>query len=164
MIGTAPAAGITVPRPVYRRYGFEYWQQLEDGRLLLGGFRDAGGQAEEGAPPRPEGIVQDRLEQFLRTDLGVHARITHRWAATVGYRRELLPFSGEVRPGVFALGGYNGTGNVMGPLLARRLADQVSVSVCAPCLRRSGPDSRRPAVRSLPGRPASGSRPCNNTR
>src|SRR5690625_4723102 len=129
MIGTAPAAGITVPRPVYRRYGFEYWQQLEDGRLLLGGFRDAGGQAEEGAPPRPEGIVQDLLEQFLRTDLGVHARITHRWAATVGYRRELLPFSGEVRPGVFALGGYNGTGNVMGPLLARRLAEQVSAAV-----------------------------------
>lgn len=129
MLGTAPTQEISVPRPVYRRYGFEYWQQLEDGRLLLGGFRDRGGAGEWGAPARAEGRVQELLEEFLRSGLGVKAEITHRWAAVVGYRPELLPFSGQVRPGVFAVGGYNGTGNVVGSLVARRAARLLSAAV-----------------------------------
>jgi len=129
MLGTAPTQEISVPRPVYRRYGFEYWQQLGDGRLLLGGFRDRGGAGEWGAPARAEGTVQELLEEFLRSGLGVRAEITHRWAAVVGYRPELLPFSGQVRPGVFAVGGYNGTGNVVGSLLARRAARELSAAI-----------------------------------
>jgi ribosomal protein L34 len=27
-------------RPHYARHGFDYWQQTEDGRLVLGGRRD----------------------------------------------------------------------------------------------------------------------------
>ena len=60
--------------------------------------------------------VQRALERRLRDTLGVHAPITHRWAATVGYTDSGLPVVGEVRPGVWAIGGYCGTGNV------RRLA------------------------------------------
>ena len=26
--------------PHYARHGFDYWQQLQDGRIVLGGFRD----------------------------------------------------------------------------------------------------------------------------
>ena len=55
--------------------------------------------------------------------LGVLEPVTHRWAATVGYRQAILPVHEEARPGVFALGGYNGTGNVIGSMLGRRAAD-----------------------------------------
>jgi len=129
MLATAPAAEVNVPRPVYRRDGFEYWQQLPDGRVLLGGFRDKGGEAEWSAPAVPGGPVQELLERFLREHLGITARVTHRWAALVGYRSRLLPVMGEVRPGVFALGGYNGTGNVIGSLAARHVASLVSAAV-----------------------------------
>lgn len=125
MLGTEPVDGVLFERPVYRRDGFEYWQQLPDGRLLLGGFRDRGGEQEWSAPAEPAEPVQTLLEEFLRTQLGVRAAITHRWAAVVGYRDGILPYWGQPRPGVWAVGGYNGTGNVMGALLARRLASEV---------------------------------------
>lgn len=123
MLATEPTGEITLARPVYARYGYEYWQQLPDGRLLLGGFRDRGGEGEWTRAADPAGAVQEHLERFLRSGLGVKARIAHRWAATVAYSSGVLPVFSEVRPGVLALGGYSGTGNVIGSLLGRRAAD-----------------------------------------
>ena len=122
MLGTAPADQVRVPRPVYLRGGYEYWQQLPDGRLALGGFRDVGGAREETTSAEPSEPVQAALEQLLRTRLRVTAPVTHRWAASVGYTRSGLPFLGEVRDGVWAAGGYCGTGNVIGALCGRAAA------------------------------------------
>ncbi len=120
MLGTTPTDEVRVPRPVYARFGMEYWQQLEDGRITLGGFRDRGGNAEWTSDAIPTEPVQSALEGFLRDSLGVQARISHRWAATVSYTREgILPVLEEIEPGVWAMGAYNGTGNLVGPLCAR---------------------------------------------
>ena len=120
MLGTAPTGEVRIPRPVYARFGMDYWQQLTDGRITLGGFRDRGGDAEWTSDARPTAPVQSALEAFLRDTLGVQAPITHRWAATVSYTREgILPVLEEVEPGVWAMGAYNGTGNLVGPLCAR---------------------------------------------
>ena len=122
MLGTAPAPEVDVPRPVYRRSGYDYWQQLPDRRVVLGGFRDVGGSTEETTDSRPSAPVQQALEELLRGRLGVTAPITHRWAAGVGYTRTSLPYLGEVRKGVWAAGGYCGTGNVIGALSGRAAA------------------------------------------
>ena len=122
MLGTAPTDEVRVPRPVYLRGGYEYWQQLPDGRVALGGFRDVGGDLEETAEAVPAEPVQSALERLLRERVGVTARVTHRWAAAVGYTRTGLPYLGEVRGGVWAAGGYCGTGNVVGALCARAAA------------------------------------------
>lgn len=122
MLATAPTDEVRVPRPVYRRGGYEYWQQLPDGAVALGGFRDLGGEEEETRSTDPSPRVQAALERFLRERLGVHAPITHRWAASVGYTADALPFLGEVRQGVWAIGGYSGTGNVVGALCGRQAA------------------------------------------
>ena len=122
MLGTAPTDELDVPRPVYRRGGYEYWQQLPDRRIALGGFRDVGGDAEETSDASPSTPVQDALDALLRGRLGVTAPVTHRWAASVGYTRNGLPFLGEVRDGVWAAGGYCGTGNVIGALCGRAAA------------------------------------------
>lgn len=122
MLGTGPTDEVIVPRPVYLRGGSEYWQQLPDGRLALGGFRDVAGDLEETADARPAEPVQGALEQLLRSRLGVTAPVTHRWAASVGYTRTGLPFLGQVRDGVWAAGGYCGTGNVIGALCGRAAA------------------------------------------
>lgn len=122
MIATAPATEIRVPCPVYARWGYDYWQQLPDGTITLGGFRDraeAGEWTRDAAPAAP---VQEHLERFLRDGLGVRAPITHRWAASVGYTDSELPVVDEVRPGVWATGGYCGTGNVVGAMCARAVA------------------------------------------
>jgi glycine/D-amino acid oxidase-like deaminating enzyme len=122
MVATAPLPEIRYPRPVYMRYGYEWWQQLPDGRIALGGFRDQGGDAEWTCDAEPCDAVQARIEHFLRGTLGIDAPITHRWAASVGYTGDGLPVLAEVAPGVFACGGYSGTGNVIGALCGRAAA------------------------------------------
>ena len=130
MLATAPTQ-TTLPRPVYVRWGYEYYQQLPDGRVALGGFRDAGGEAEWEASGVPSEVVQGRLEHFLRAELNVHAPITHRWAAPVGYTESGLPVLEEVRPNVWAIGGYSGTGNVIGAILGRVTA-RLALGLAAP--------------------------------
>ena len=127
MLATAPTSEVTLPRPVYRRYGYEYFQQLPTGEIALGGFRDKAGDGEWTAAAVPDAAVQDHLERFLRQGIGVKAEVTHRWAASVGYSRGVLPVFTRVRDGVIACGGYNGTGNLVGALLGRAAA-QVAVT------------------------------------
>jgi glycine/D-amino acid oxidase-like deaminating enzyme len=122
MLATAPTHDVSVPRPVYLRDGYEYWQQLPDGRVAVGGFRDVGGADEETEDASPTAAVQAAIELLLRERIGVSAPVTARWAATVGYTRSGLPFVGQVRDGVYAAGGYCGTGNVVGALCGRALA------------------------------------------
>lgn len=123
MLATAPTDEVRVPRPVYARWGYEYWQQLPDGRVALGGFRDLGGEGEWTADGAPGDVIQARLERFLRERIGVHAPVTHRWAAPVGFTPTGLPLLEEVRDGVWAAGGYSGTGNVIGALCGRAAAE-----------------------------------------
>jgi glycine/D-amino acid oxidase-like deaminating enzyme len=126
MVGTAPAREVRFPRPVYTRYGLDYWQQLDDRRIALGGFRDAGGEEEWTGSTEPSERVQTAIEHFLRTTLGVAAPITHRWAASVSYSATGLPIVEEVKPGVWVAGAYSGTGNVVGALSGRALAQLVT--------------------------------------
>ena len=122
MLATEPTTEIHLPRPVYARWGYDYWQQRPDGAIALGGARDLAGESEWTTNATPTAIVQDALERRLREGLGVHAPISHRWAASVGYTTDGLPVVAEVRPGVWAVGGYSGTGNVIGALLGRGMA------------------------------------------
>lgn len=123
MLATAPTREVHVPRPVYTRWGYDYWQQLPDGRLVLGGFRDRAEAAEWTSDATPSAEIQAHAERFVRERLGVHAPITHRWAASVSYTTDGLPVLAEVRPNVWALGAYSGTGNVVGALCGRAAAE-----------------------------------------
>jgi len=119
MLATAPSPGRQIPRPVYWRDGFEYWQQLPDGSIALGGFRDTDIDTEWTHDAAPTAGIQQRLDHFLRTHIGTQAPVTHRWAASVSYTASAAPICEEVRDGVFAIGAYSGTGNVVGALCAR---------------------------------------------
>ena len=92
---------------------------MPDGSLTIGGFRDQAGPGEWSLDATPTETVQEMLETFVRTHLGVAAPITHRWAASAGYTESGLPVLEQVREGVWALGGYSGTGNVIGALSGR---------------------------------------------
>jgi len=122
MLATAPAPEVDFSRPVYWRQGYEYWQQLPDRSIALGGFRDHALKEEWTMEAGPTGFIQGLLEKFLRERLKVSAPVTHRWAASVGYTPDGLPVLEEVRPKTWAVGGYNGTGNIAGVLSARAAA------------------------------------------
>ena len=125
MLATAPARECSLARPVYYRDGHDYWQQLADGRVVLGGGRDIGGDAEwqhEAGVSQP---VQAHLEHLLRDRLGTRAAITHRWSARVAFTTRGLPQFGALTPQLFVTGAYNGTGNIFGALCGRALAQLV---------------------------------------
>ena len=135
MIASAPAPEVSIPRPVYARWGYEYWQQLPNGQVALGGFRDAALDEEWTMRDEPTERVQGLLESFLRNRIGVRAPITHRWAANVAYTMDGMPILEELGPRVWALGAYSGTGNVVGALCGRGAA-QLAVTGLARASRR----------------------------
>lgn len=121
MLATVPDAQVQVVRPVYFRDGHDYWLQRDDGCIALGGGRDVGGDDEwqlRGISLR----VQAHLETLLRDRLRSRAAITHRWSAAVAFTQRGLPVFGEIAPGVFVTGAYDGTGNLLGALCGRALA------------------------------------------
>ena len=85
MLATAPLGNEVASRPVYRRYGLDYWQQLATGEVVLGGCRDLGGADEWTTDAVPSESVQRGLDRLLVSDLGIHAPVTHRWAGIVAY-------------------------------------------------------------------------------
>jgi glycine/D-amino acid oxidase-like deaminating enzyme len=122
MLSTGPAPEVHIPRPVYSRWGYDYWQQLSDGRVVMGGCRDRFEESEWTTDASPSTEVQRCMESILRETLGVQQPVQHRWAASVSYSTGILPVMQQVRPGVWAIGGYNGTGNVVGALYGRMVA------------------------------------------
>jgi gamma-glutamylputrescine oxidase len=122
MCATAAEPALRLPRPVYRRWGYDYLQQAPGGEVLIGGGRDLGGDDEWDAPPVPTAAVQDHLDRELAR-LGVTAPVMHRWAARAAFTDDRLPVLAEVRPSVVVAGAYSGHGNLLGTLAARRAVD-----------------------------------------
>ncbi len=126
---TEPLEQMLFPLPHYARHGYDYWQQLADGRLLVGGRRD-GDPAELTADETLSEPIQQRLEALLVELLGQVPEITHRWAGIFGSSPDGLPLAGQVpgRPGVWVAAGYSGHGNVLGlvcgEFVARAIVDE----------------------------------------
>jgi gamma-glutamylputrescine oxidase len=134
MLATAPDQLGRLPCPVSIRDGYEYAQQLPDGRVTLGGFSDLDGEASYTDREELSAPVQERLTRYLVEDLGVTAPVTRRWVGIVGYADDPVPTCGPV-PGtggrVLAAGGYNGTGHVQG-FLAGRIAAELAATGTSP--------------------------------
>ena len=125
MVATEPLPERLVDCPVYARFGYDYFQQPPDGRVLAGGFSDLDGEGSYTDRDEGSAAVWERIGRYLADDLGVQAPITHRWVGTVGYSEDGLPVVGE-RDGVFVAGGYSGHGNVLGYLAGQQLAELIA--------------------------------------
>jgi glycine/D-amino acid oxidase-like deaminating enzyme len=127
VIATAPLPERRFECPHYARHGFDYWQQLADGRVVLGGFRDFSILTEMTNEETTTQPIQDALEAFLVELLGEMPPITHRWAGIFGLTQDLLPLVGPVpgHDGVWVAAGYSGHGNVLGLLCGELVAGAV---------------------------------------
>lgn len=117
MVATEPFE-IQFTRPVYTAWGYIYWQQLPDGCLALGGLRDRFADHSWSTDPGITDELQGALDGYL-SELGVQARVTHRWSGHAGYTPDRAPIYTEIEPGVWVIGGYCGHGNVMGSIYGR---------------------------------------------
>jgi glycine/D-amino acid oxidase-like deaminating enzyme len=126
VIASEPLERVLYDRPHYARQGFDYWQQLSDGRILLGGFRDVSILDELTDVEETTPTIQASLESFLHELAGEDLQVTHRWAGIFGLTQDMLPLVGPV-PGrdgrVWVAGGYSGHGNVLGFACGELVAD-----------------------------------------
>jgi gamma-glutamylputrescine oxidase len=113
--------------PHYARHGFVYWQQLDDGRILLGGMRDLALDAEATDEEATTPLIQEALDDFLRQLVGPGARVSQRWAGVFGSTGDLLPLVGRVRgrERLWVAAGYSGHGNVLGLACGELVADAI---------------------------------------
>ncbi|HEU5368496.1 MAG TPA: FAD-binding oxidoreductase [Ktedonobacterales bacterium] len=128
MLATAPIEERLFDCPIYAHYGYQYWRQLQNGRLIVGGWRDLASDKDQRDPTQaPTDDVQQHLEGFVYQTLGLPAStaITHRWAGLMAFTPNSLPLLGRA-PGkqhIFFCGGYTGHGNALAVRCARVVAD-----------------------------------------
>ncbi len=142
VVVSEPLDRVLYDRPYYARQGFDYWQQLPDGRILLGGFRDVSILDELTNVEETTPTIQASLESFLCELAGAEVAVTHRWAGIFGLTQDLLPLVGPV-PGrdgrVWVAGGYSGHGNVLGFACGRLVADALLGDTTSPQLELLDP-------------------------
>jgi glycine/D-amino acid oxidase-like deaminating enzyme len=114
VLATEPLRKQRYDRPHYARAGYDYWQQLADGRLVIGGNRDASLGTEDTDLEETTALIQERLEALVEQLAGYRPAVTDRWAGIWGTTPDLVPLVGEVRDGVWVAGGYSGHGNALG--------------------------------------------------
>jgi gamma-glutamylputrescine oxidase len=122
MLATAPVCVGRLPCPVYGRWGYDYAQQEPDGRLYVGGGRDRCVDDEWTARTEPTPALQGYLDDLAARIAGTPVMVTHRWAASGGFTADGRALCTPVEPGVVAIGGYCGAGNLVGPVAARAAA------------------------------------------
>ncbi len=95
--------------------GYQYWRQLADRRLVVGGWRNRSFDSESQTyDETPNESVQQHLDAFVHETLNLpQVRITNRWAGIMAFTADSLPLIGRL-PGVpncYIAGGYTGHGN-----------------------------------------------------
>ncbi|HEY6960020.1 MAG TPA: FAD-dependent oxidoreductase [Candidatus Limnocylindria bacterium] len=123
MLATAPTRRV-FERPAYAHRGYRYWRQTPDGRVVVGGWRDTAADREVGEEETPTPDVQLHLDAFLR-EHAIDVPVTHRWAGTMGFSHDALPYVGQVGPRLFVCGGFTGHGMAFGPASAEMVATLV---------------------------------------
>jgi gamma-glutamylputrescine oxidase len=122
MLATAPVARRVFERPAYANRGYRYWRQRADGRLLVGGWRDTAADEEVGEEERTTPRIQEQLERFVR-ERCADAKVTHRWAGTMGFSHDALPYVGRLDNGVVVNAGFTGHGMAFATATGELVAD-----------------------------------------
>jgi len=127
VVATEPLSERLFECPHYARHGFDYWQQLANGRIVLGGFRDFSILTEMTDDETTTEPIQDALDAFLVELLGYLPTVTHRWAGIFGLTQDLLPLVGRVpgHDGTWIAAGYSGHGNVLGFMCGELVASAI---------------------------------------
>jgi gamma-glutamylputrescine oxidase len=116
-------------RPCYAGWGYDYFRQLADGSLLLGGRRHLFFADEQTGEAEPSDAVQHALDEYRATHMPstLAAKVRQRWAGIMGFSRDGLPLLGPLpdRERIEVLAGFTGHGLGMavacGRLAARRM-------------------------------------------
>lgn len=125
MLATAPLDVKLDSRPIYANYGYQYWRQMPDGRLVIGGWRNTTFETESVYDETTTPKVQDAIESGLRDLVPEGAVIEHRWSGTMGYARDGRPLVGwlDAAHHLAICAGFTGHGMGMAAACTEDLAE-----------------------------------------
>lgn len=123
---TEPVAPF-LPAPCYANFVLDYFRQLADGSVLIGGFRQLAKETELGTADVVHPEIHAALEAFLRRHFPslAHLKVAYRWSGTMGFSIDGLPLIGALpgRSDLYCVGGFTahgiGWGFKAGQLMAR---------------------------------------------
>ena len=139
----------------YANYGFEYFRQLPDNRLLLGGCRQQFMDEERGFGDTVTRSVQQALESYLKNRFPECAGtpVDYRFSGLMAFTNDGLPLVGEHEglPGVFCAVGCNGHGLGFGLNLARMLVNVALMGASAGSFSVSRQSLKKPLAMASSG-------------
>ena len=96
IIVTEPVAPFL--EPCYCSNVLDYFRQLADGRVLIGGFRNADIEKEVGFSDEINPTIHRKLEDFLNKHFPIlrEKRIDYRWSGVMGFARDGYPMVGAL--------------------------------------------------------------------
>ncbi len=129
VIATEPMSDQLFPCPCSGDEGYQYWRQLPDGRLVVGGWRNRSFDTEfQTFDETPNESIQRHLDAFVHETLSLpQVRIVHRWAGIMGFTPDRLPLIGQLPgiPNCYIAGGYTGHGNAFAIQAAQLIGELV---------------------------------------
>lgn len=125
VLATAPLDVTVTSRPTYAHWGYQYWRQTPDGRLVIGGWRDTDFDAEATDSLATTPGIQASIEAGLAQLVPGGAPIEHRWAGTMAFARDGRPLVGwlDAAHHLAIVGGFTGHGMGMAAACTQDLAE-----------------------------------------
>ena len=110
----------------YANYGYEYWRQLLDKRIIVGGFREIDPLGETGYLMVTRNKIQKKLEGLLH-ELSIKSAITCKWSGIMGFTKDQLPIIGSLqnRKNLLISAGYSGHGLAFSFIAGKMLGEKI---------------------------------------
>ncbi len=113
----------------YSDYGYMYYRDTFDGRLLLGGARNRHKESEnDTTEDRLNPVIQSALDDYLTEKFAdVEVPVARRWSGIMGFTPDGLPIVGKL-PDKLRVGfavGFNGHGLAMSAAVVERAVDML---------------------------------------
>jgi len=131
MLATRPVGPRRIDPVCYGCWGYDYFRQRDDGRVLIGGRRHLHRDTESTETSIPTDGVQRDLEAYLERHLGALGpfEVEARWSGIMGFSPDELPFwqpleDSEGNHSTHVLGGMTGHGMGLGAVTGTTVARQ----------------------------------------
>lgn len=115
--------------PCYANFYLDYFRQMPNGSLLIGGFRQLEKETEVGYSDHTTTVIQNALHDFVKTHLPQlkDKKVTHRWGGVMGFSRDGQPMIGSLPEDsqVYFAGGYTGHGIGLAFHTGKSLVDMI---------------------------------------
>jgi len=115
--------------PCYANFYLDYFRQMPNGALLIGGFRQLEKTTEVGYSDHITPVIQNALHDFVKEHLPAlrDKKVTHRWSGIMGFSRDGQPMIGALPEDnqVYFAGGYTGHGIGLAFNTGKSLVDMI---------------------------------------